>query len=123
MLGFIREAGWPIFLVLALGTASLGVAIRYALDGQRELWVVIVGLGVATLLVGAFGTALGIQASARYIGDVLPERRWIFVLGVQESLHNLTAALAFAIVDALLLTRGAWRSAQHLFRPAAVPTA
>jgi hypothetical protein len=109
MLQMIREAGWPIYIVLVLGAASLGAAFRYARDGKAELSGVVLGLGAATLLAGAFGTILGVMKSIEYIGQVAPEQRWIVLIGLKESLGNLGMALLFTIADALLLTRGQWR--------------
>jgi hypothetical protein len=113
MFHFIREGGWPIFPVLILGALSLVSAVRYAANPRRELLALVIGFGVATVIMGAFGTALGVQMSARYIGEVDASRRWIFLLGLQESLNNLTVALAVAGLDALIATGGAWRMARR----------
>jgi hypothetical protein len=103
----IREAGWPIFPILAFGLASLVAGWRYARSGRRELVPLVVGLGAATLLLGIIGTALGVQLSASHIGQVPPADRWIFLIGLKESLHNLTVAATFALGDVVLLMTGA----------------
>jgi hypothetical protein len=112
MLNFIREGGWPMFIVLAVGAASLSAAIRYSRDGRKDLLGVVLGLGAATLLFGVFGTVAGIIASVDHIRDLPPESRWIVVVGFKESVNNLALATLIAFFDALLLTRGVWRRGQ-----------
>ena len=111
MLHFIREGGWPIFIVLLSGAASLGTALRYSRDGQKNLLGVAIALAAATLVAGLFGSVAGIMKSAEYIGDLPPDQKWIVVLGVKESLNNAALALTFCFADALLITRGLWRRA------------
>jgi hypothetical protein len=110
-MGFVREAGWPIFLVLTLGVSSLAAALRYWTEPRRELFVAVIGLGSATLIFGLLGTVLGVQMSASHIGEVPNDMKWIFILGLKESLYNLSTALVFAFIDALLLTSGSYKRA------------
>ena len=112
MIEFIREAGFPIYFVGAFGAASLAAALRYQQTLRRELFSVVVGLAVATILVGVLGTVLGVQTSARAIGQVDHEMKWIFLIGLKESLNNLVAALGIAVIDVLIATRGAFRAAR-----------
>ena len=109
MLNAIREGGWPMFIVLAVGAASLSAAIRYSRDGRRDLLGVVIGLAAATLLAGLFGTGLGVMASVEHIREVPPDDRWIVLIGLKESLNNLVLAGVVTFADALLLTRGQWR--------------
>lgn len=109
---FIREAGWPIILVLGFGGASLAAAVRYRRTLDRELFSLMIGLAIATLILGVLGTALGVQLSARHIHEVAPGEKWIFLLGLKESLNNLVAALVIVCVDTLIATSGAWRAAK-----------
>lgn len=103
----IREAGWPIFPILAFGIASLVAGWRYARSGRRDLVPLVVGLGAATLILGFIGTALGLQISASHIGELPPDQRWIFLIGMKESLHNLTVAATFTLGDIVLVMAGA----------------
>lgn len=103
MLEFIREAGWGIFPVLIFGALSLGAAVQYVRTRSAEWLALLCALSVLTLLAGALGTATGLQASARYIGDVSLDEKWIFLIGLRESLNNATAALVIVTVDALLV--------------------
>jgi hypothetical protein len=111
MFHFIREGGWPMFIVLLSGAASLGTALRYSRDGQKNLLGVAIALAAATVAAGLFGTVAGIMKSAEFIGDVPPDQKWIVWLGVKESLNNFALAMVFSFADALLITRGLWRRA------------
>src|SRR5262249_41497155 len=114
MSDLIREAGWPVFPILLLGGGALLVALRHAAIPQRSLVPLALGLIAATVVMGFFGTALGMQASAEAIGRVEPERRWIFLIGLKESLGCLDVALALALPACLGLGWGSYRVARRL---------
>lgn len=106
---FILDAGFGIWPVLLLGLVTLALGVRHATDPRPERMPLIVGLGITTLLFGLLGTALGVQASARYIEDLSDAGRWVFVVGLRESLNNLVAGLALVIPAALATTIGSHR--------------
>ncbi len=97
---FIREAGWPIFPVIALGIASVFFSYGYMKHRSRDALALACSLVVATLIMGVLGTVLGVQRSAEFITQT-PER-WIFLVGLKESLYNLAVGLLFALADALM---------------------
>ena len=107
MINFIREAGVPIYLVLAFGLAALGAAIHYRRHLKREHLEIVKGLSIATIVTGVLGTVLGVQKSAEAIGGVETSMKWIFLYGLRESLNNLVAALALVCVVVLIVTSGA----------------
>jgi hypothetical protein len=109
MLNAIREGGWPMFIVLAVGVTSLTAAFRYSRDGRKDLLGLVLGLGAATLFAGLFGTVVGVMVSVEHVGELPPDQRWIVLLGLKESLNNLALATVFAFADALLVARGQWR--------------
>ncbi len=109
---FIHEAGWGIFPVLIFGSASLVAAIGYARTARRDVLNVLLALGVLTCLFGLLGTATGLQASARYIHAVSLEEKWIFLVGLRESLNNLVGALLIVCIDAIVVSAAL---ARHLF--------
>jgi len=106
----IREAGWPVFLVIAFGALSLVQSIRYALaprtDGTRAIKYSMLAMFIAA----AFGVVVGVQVSARYIGGVEESQRLVvFLCGLRESLQSMALATAVGLVDAVLLLAGVWR--------------
>ena len=64
----LREAGFPVWAVLALGTWSLIQAWRYRV-GSIEV-AELAGPIVATLLVGGLATAWGVQLAFGAVRDV-----------------------------------------------------
>lgn len=110
---FIVEAGWGIWPVLLLGGLTLGLALRHAAAPDPTLVPLCVGFGVATLLFGLLGTVTGLQASVRYVAHVEAPDRWLFLVGLRESLQNLVAALLLTALAALATTLGAYRQARR----------
>ncbi len=114
MTDILREAGWPIYPVLLLGLSAAAVGIRHALEPQRSLVPLLVGLVAATVIMGGLGTALGVQCSASAIRQIDPTQRWIFVMGLSEALNNLTVALVLALTAALGGAFGSHKLARRL---------
>jgi hypothetical protein len=96
----LLEAGWPIYPVIALGALTLVSSLR------RDRLAMVIGFGVATILMGILGTALGLQVSARASAEAPPELRHLALQGFYEATHNLDVALVFAIVSTLVTTMG-----------------
>jgi hypothetical protein len=105
----IREAGWPVYFVIAFGAAALVSALRHAAAPERGQLGSIIGFGAVTLLWGALGTALGLQHAISGIPDVEPDQRWIVWVGLREALNNFSLALFIDVAVALLATVGARR--------------
>ncbi len=108
---FIQSAGYAIYPILLFGLMSIGVASRYAIAPSRSMLALVIGFAVVTVLLGCLGTVVGMQVSAQAIPEV-PDRPWIFLLGMRESLNNMVAALLVAMIDAMLATVGAHRTAR-----------
>lgn len=106
MLDIIHEAGWPVFLVLLSGFGALALALRQAIAPSRGGKHLVRGLLVTTVLLGVLGTAIGVQVSANAIREVPSDQRWIFLLGLKESLHNLTIALVLTVPSVILAAAG-----------------
>jgi hypothetical protein len=115
-MSFLTEAGWPIWPVLVFGASALALAISHALKPAPEKLPLIVGFGIATLIVGCLGTVVGIQRSIAGLSEVAPAQRWIVALGVRESLQDLVAALLFAAASTLATTVGSYRRARGRLR-------
>jgi heme exporter protein D len=103
MLDFIKEAGYGIFPVMAFGIAALVVAIlqvRAPRAGRATTASWLMGL---TGMAGILGTATGVQMSARYIHEVTNDKKWIFLLGLDESLNNLVGAAVLITLTLLVM--------------------
>src|SRR5262249_42615951 len=55
MTEMIREAGWPIIPILALGAACIAAAVREARDPRPGRAQLLVGASLALVLLGALG--------------------------------------------------------------------
>lgn len=106
MFDMIREAGFPVFAVLSFGLGSLALSVRQAVAPSPVLKPLLRSLILATVLLGVLGTAIGVQVSANAIGEVSPDKRWIFLIGLKESLHNLTIALVLVVPSLVLSGAG-----------------
>jgi hypothetical protein len=117
---YIQDAGWGFWPVAFFGIVGLVVAVRNVMAPTRERLPLIVGLVVATLLLGMLGTVTGLQASARYleVNDATPR---IFLLGMRESLNNMALALILSLLQVFVGAYGGYRRARQASaaRPAA----
>jgi hypothetical protein len=107
----IREAGFPVWFVLALGSYALVQAVRYRAGSASagEL----IGAVAATLLAGALGTAYGAQLAFAGIRE-LPDpasQHWIAWVGIKEALYNFDLACGLGIAASLVATVGRRRDA------------
>lgn len=109
---FIREGGWPMFPTLGIGIAALVSALRYAARPERGQRSVVNMVALVTLLMGVFGTLLGVQISAQAIRNVEPEHKWIFLSGLAESLNCVLGALVLLIPTMIFAGIGGYREAQ-----------
>ncbi len=109
---FIRDAGWPIFPTLAFGIAALAVSIKMIDKPTEQLASLVRNLSCITLILGLFGTIVGLQHSVGAIEKVEPAMRWIFLLGLRETLNNLDAALLVLFPTMLCYTAGTFRLRQ-----------
>lgn len=110
MFELVREAGYAIWPILAVGALATALAARYARRPQPELIPRIRIATIGTLVLGALGTVIGVQTSASALGPLEPDDRWIFLFGLQESLNDLVAALAIAFVVCALCYVGIHRA-------------
>lgn len=111
MIDFITEGGWGMYPVLVFGGVNVVLAVRHARAARAGDVPLLVGVGVATLMLGVLGTITGVQASARYI-DATPDK-WLFLMGLRESLNVMVAALVSTTAATLLATYGAVKHARR----------
>ena len=96
--------------MVIFGLAAVGCAAMYARHLEARWHGVGLGMGAMTVFAGILGSVKGMQRSAEAIGGVAADERWIFLLGVKESLQNMVVAMVLLSVAVLLLTVGAWRN-------------
>jgi hypothetical protein len=119
MLEIFREAGWGIYPVMIFGLAAIACAAMYARRLEARWHGVGLGMAAMTVFAGILGSVKGMQRSAEFIGGVAADERWVFLLGVRESLQNMVAAMILVSVAVLLLTGGAWRNSPPSSRDSA----
>ena len=121
MMEHFREGGWGMFPTLVFGLLMLAVAVRYATRPERRYVPLLLGTGVVTLSSGALGFVTGLITTFRYIGQVGPDRRYLAIIGIGESLENVAFALIFAVLASLIASVGAWRIAHGGPTPSLLP--
>src|SRR5262249_8811141 len=108
---------WP---TLVFGLLMIGVAIRYAMRPERRFVPLLVGLGMMTSAAGLLGFVSGVAKSLLAMSTVPPDRHWLSLLGLGESLMNLVLALLLVFLASAAATIGAWRLARAM-PPQAAP--
>jgi hypothetical protein len=109
-----REGGWTMLPTTMFGLLLLAAAVRYALSPERRFVPLQMSLGVMTIACGALGFVMGVMKSFSAMGGVEPDKRWIWLLGVGESLNNVAVAFALVTAAAVAASIGAYRIARSL---------
>ncbi len=112
MFDWFKLGGSAMFLTLLFGALGIAVAVKYAMDPYRRLLPLTAGLGVLTLLTGALGCVTGVIKSLHCLPRVEPDERWIWMVGLGESLVNVAFALAMVAIAALAIVIGVFRRSQ-----------
>ena len=112
----MREAfhmgGWGMYPTLIFGLLLIAASARYAVRPDRRVVPLQISLGLTTLFAGCLGFVTGVIRSLGALDAVPAEKRWIWMLGVSESLNNIGLALALVIIACLATAVGALRLAQ-----------
>lgn len=108
----IHEAGWPVFPILGFGLSALILAAGYVRRPLESTAGLIRNLSIVTLLLGVFGTVVGLQHSINFIEELPADQRWIVWKGLRETLHNLDFAIVLIVPTWLLYTAGSFRRRQ-----------
>lgn len=99
---------WP---TLVFGVLLIGSAARYAGDPDKKHVPLLLSLGVMTMVSGALGFTMGLAKSVMSLPDVAAEDRWIYLVGLGESLYNIVCALVLVMIAAMAVGVGAARIA------------
>lgn len=110
---FINDSGYGIWPVLVFGIAFVIASFRHVRGIRSEGIGLAVSLGSLTLVMGALGTAMGIQRSAQAMPEVVSDERWIFLVGLGESMGSAIAALALVAIGLLAFVAGTFRPTPH----------
>ena len=109
MTAWFSFGGFPMWVTLLFGVLSIGAAARYAIRPERRYVPLVVSLGSMTFLSGLFGFVTGLAKSLNALDVVPADRRWIWMLGLGESLVNVAFALALVAVATLAMVVGTWK--------------
>ena len=112
MLEMFRNGGWGMIPTTVFGLLMVAASVRYAMKPERRLVPLQVAMAILTLSAGALGFVTGLIKTFEAIGDVAPEKRWIWMLGTGEALHNLAFALGLVTLAAIAASIGALQTAR-----------
>jgi hypothetical protein len=103
-------AGGPGMVpTMLFGLVLVGAAVRYATRPEPRLVPLLASLGMMTLFSGALGFTVGMIKSCAAIGQVGPDERFVTVIGLGESLHNVALSLTMCLLAAMAAAVGASR--------------
>ena len=112
MIEAFHMGGWGMYPTLFFGVLMVAASARYAIHPDRRLVPLQVALGLTTFLAGSLGFVTGVIKTMTYLDTVPAEERWIWLIGVGESLNNIGLALALMIIASLASAVGALRFAK-----------
>ena len=106
---WFQLGGFGMWFVLVFGLMAIVASTRYALVPEARFVPLVLSLGALTLLSGAFGFVTGMIATFRTVQAVAAEERWVWMIGLGESLLNVAFALGLLGLAALAMVVGAFR--------------
>ncbi len=110
-----HQGGWPMYPILLLGILLILAAGKYAAHPDTRQLQLVRCLGAVTIGFGFLGTILGMIHCLGAMAEVPLELVVkISMLGLGESLNNLSLALLLGIIAGLLTAVGALRDTERL---------
>jgi hypothetical protein len=110
---FMREGGWGMWPILALGLVALASATRYAVRPERDCVRFIVALWVTLLVAVVHATVTDLAAVFRYFEDPArapdSEMARTLLVGLKESTRPAALGGIFLTLVPLLAAAGIYR--------------
>ena len=106
-----RAGGWGMFPTVIFGLSMVAASVKYAMAPERRFVPLQLSLGVLTLASGGLGFVMGLIKSFSAMGDVGPDKKWLWMLGTGESLHDIALALGLCSLAGVAASIGALRIA------------
>lgn len=104
--------GWGMWPTLIFGLLCLAVSIRYAMRPEKRFVPLLICTNVMTLIAGSLGFVTGMIATTTYLAADDLKQPAIALIGMGESLHNVSLALILMMLAAIAATIGAFRHSQ-----------
>lgn len=105
------NGGWGMIPTSVFGLILVGAAVVYAVKPEKRFVPMQVSLGILTLMAGSLGFVTGLIKSLGVLHEVKPDERFIWLIGLGESLNNIGLALMLVVLAALLASVGTLRIA------------
>jgi hypothetical protein len=104
-----KNGGWGMIPTALFGIMLVLAAARYAMSPEKRLVPLQVTLGVLTLASGGLGFVTGLIKSLQYMAQMPDDKRWIWLVGMGESMNNLALAFGLIALAAIAASIGALR--------------
>ena len=111
MTEMFRNGGWGMFPTAIFGVLLMGASILYAVRPDRRFVPIQISLGIVTLMAGSLGFVTGLIRSLGALQGVDQTKRWIWLLGMGESLNDIALAMALIVLAGLVASVGTLRIA------------
>ncbi|MFT3766923.1 MAG: hypothetical protein QM820_15605 [Minicystis sp.] len=113
--------GWGMYPTLIFGLILITASTRYAVRPDRRLVPLQISLGLITFFAGCLGFVTGTIKSLTALDSVAADQRWVWIMGVGESLNCIALALALLVVASIAGAIGAVRIARGAPEPQRAP--
>ena len=87
-----KNGGWGMIPTALFGLLLVLAAGRYAMSPEKRFVPLQVSLTLLTLAAGGLGFVSGLIKSLHYMAEMPDDKRWIWLVGMGESLNNLALA-------------------------------
>lgn len=106
---WFQLGGFAMWLVLVFGLMAVAAAVRYARAPETHLVPLVLSLGGLTLVGGALGFVTGLIATFQSVPRLDEDERWVWMVGMGESLVNLAFALSLLGLAGAAMVVGSYR--------------